>query len=280
MNSTEPLSNTVNTSEDFRSVQQSSEGFSDLQSTSKRAGGVGRGKKYFGAEVPAQDIGQDYLIMEEAYTIFEHQGERRSVRMIAEYCKTGELICSYDSDDKRWHITKDSVDSKIAKIKALNARKAAASPQSTSEVFTDRPAAPEKPAAELPPREAAPPSSAEIKKLEQDILDLKIMNKGKDYLIEQLREERKEFITRIETGSRLIGSLKSQLLRLMPGRRSPDTDAVIAASHTVPNPPGAQVAPEALILDNDDDSYDESSADVYAEENVDQEGSSPTVAPA
>jgi hypothetical protein len=32
----------------------------------------------------------DFMIMEEAYTMFEEQGERRSVRMIAEYCKTGE----------------------------------------------------------------------------------------------------------------------------------------------------------------------------------------------
>ena len=54
MNSTEPFSNMQNTSEDFRSVLQASEDFSDLQSTSKRAGGVGRGKKYPGAEIPEQ----------------------------------------------------------------------------------------------------------------------------------------------------------------------------------------------------------------------------------
>ncbi len=62
------------------------------------------------------------LIMEEVYAKFEGTGERRSVRMIAEYCKTGELVCYYDSDDKRWHITPESVQQKIDKIRALNVR--------------------------------------------------------------------------------------------------------------------------------------------------------------
>ena len=57
--------------------------------------------------------------MEEAYVIFESQGERRSVRMIAQYCKNGELVCFYDSDDKLWHITRESLDNKIRKIKDL-----------------------------------------------------------------------------------------------------------------------------------------------------------------
>ena len=59
------------------------------------------------------------------------------MRMIAEYCKTGELVCDYDSDDKRWHITQESVENKISKIKALNARKASATPPlRTSEHFS------------------------------------------------------------------------------------------------------------------------------------------------
>ena len=89
---------------------------------------------------PTTNIGHDFLIMEQAYAVFESEGERRSVRMIAEYCKTGELVCDYDTDDKRWHITRESVEHKIAKIKALNARKAATAPQHTSEQFTERPA--------------------------------------------------------------------------------------------------------------------------------------------
>ena len=158
MNASEPYSNLQKTSEDFRSALQPSEDFSSLQNASKRTGGVGRGKKYPGAEIPHQDIGHDFLIMEQAYAIFESQGERRSVRSIAEYCKTGELICSYDSDDKRWHITRESVEQKIAKIKAFNARKAATAPQYTSETFIEPPSAPQRPTDEAPTRRRRNPS--------------------------------------------------------------------------------------------------------------------------
>ncbi len=136
MNSTEDLGNLQNPSEYFRNVQQHSEDFSNFQSTSHRTGGIGRGKKYPGAEIPDHDFGRDdFIIMEEAYAMFENQGERRSVRMIAEYCKTGELVCTYDSDDKRWHITRESVENKISKIKALNARKVQSNSQQRDQFF-------------------------------------------------------------------------------------------------------------------------------------------------
>src|SRR5688572_12061632 len=108
MDPNEPYSTVLNPSEPFSSVQQSSEEFSNLQSPSQRTSGVGRGKKYPGAEIPEQGYEHaDFVLMEDAYIMFESGGERRSVRMIAEYCKTGELVCTYDSDDKRWHITRE-----------------------------------------------------------------------------------------------------------------------------------------------------------------------------
>ena len=184
MNSTEDVRDLQNSSEMVRSVQQFAEEFSNTQRTSKRTGGIGRGKKYPDAEVPDQNFGgDDFIIMEQAYALFESQGERRSVRMIAEYCKNGELICDYDSDDKRWHITRESVEQKIAKIKALNARKAATAPQNphiTSESFSERPEAPQRPTEEgRSDREAIPPSpeaSKKIAELEQEVFDLKVLN--------------------------------------------------------------------------------------------------------
>ncbi len=58
-----------------------------------------------------------------------------------------------------------------------------------------------------------------IKKLEQELLDLKITNRGKDYFIEQLQKERDAFITKIESNSFLIGELKTKLLQLEAPRR-------------------------------------------------------------
>jgi hypothetical protein len=221
------------------------------------ASGVGRGKKYVGAEIPDHDIGHDFLIMEEAYTLFENQGERRSLRMIGEYCKTGELVCDYDTDDKRWHITRESVEHKIAKIKALNARKAATVPQHASEQFTERPATPPRAAEGFTPnREAAPSSSEAVRKLEAELLDLKITNKAKDYMIDQMQKERVDFINRIENGGRLVGRLKAQLLQLMPGRRPQGNDADSPAPDMSTNPPLSKEPSDAILLEDDDDDYE------------------------
>jgi hypothetical protein len=226
MNTTEEFSNLQNSSEHFRSMQNTSEDFSNIQRSSERAGGIGRGKKYAGAETPEHEYDRnDYMIMEETYALFEKEGERRSVRMIAEYCKNGELVCFYDSDDKRWHITRASVENKIGKIKALNARKAAPPSQNTSEHTSEAPAAPEHAAERHQERSEAPQESSDaIKKLEQENLDLKIVNKGKDYFIEQLKKERDDFIAKIENNSRVIGVLETKLLQLDAPRSEPAAD--------------------------------------------------------
>ena len=192
------------------------------------------------------------------------------MRMIAEYCKTGELVCDYDSDDKRWHITQESVENKISKIKALNARKASATlPLRTSEHFSESPATPTRTKEELPPRnESVQPPSEDVKKLEQEILDLKIMNKGKDYLIEQMREERTELITRIETSSHLIGQLETKVLQLEAPRhdttapRTPldhattyrDVGDDVSSFHS--NPPAPDIPLDGSLSNNATDNYE------------------------
>jgi hypothetical protein len=247
----------MNPTEPFSNLQQSAEDFSSFHSTSKRAGGIGRGQKYPGAEIPDHDVSQDdFIIMEEAYAEFDAQGERRSVRMIAEYCKTGELVCEYDTDDKRWHITRESVEQKIAKIKALNSRRAATGPQRTSEQFFERPATPHQATDESPPKNAAVyPPSDETKKLEQEIFDLKLVNRGKDYYIAQLQEERKDFITRLEADNRLIGQLETKLLQLEAPRPTAGNDTLPPAARST-TPPDANVSPHEPLADNPNDTYE------------------------
>jgi hypothetical protein len=235
------------------------EGFGNVLNPSQRSTGFGRGKKYPGAEVP--DLGKDFgdsIIMEEAYTIFESQGERRSVRSIAEYCKNGELICDYDSDDKRWHISRESVDNKIKKIKDLNARRAPIAPTSTSEHFSEDPPPPPRPTEETPPRyESTTPPSEDTKKLEQEIIDLKIINKAKDYYIGKLEEEQKFLITRIETSGRIIGRLKHKLFLLVAPSSSNDT--LPPAPIESASPPATDVPPDGTLSDNVIDTYEHSS---------------------
>jgi len=257
MTTTEPFRDALNTSEEYRSVQQPSEDYSSLQNTSKRTGGVGRGKKYAGAEVPDQNIGHDYLIIEQAYAMFEREGERRSVRSIAEYCKNGELVCSYDSDDKRWHITRESVEQKIAKIKAFNARRAAAAPltpQTPSEQFVEHAVPPYRDSEVYPPRtEATPPTpeaSKKIVELEQEVFDLKVLNKSKDMYIAQLVDDREKLLTRVETTSSLVGTLKEKLLRLVAPERARDIDILAAPPDTTPDPSAVNRSANEPLSDN------------------------------
>lgn len=269
MNPAEEFSHLQNPSEPFSNVQQHSEDFSSFHSASQRTVGIGRGKKYPGADIPDDTfVGDDYIVMEDAYAMFDSEGERRSVRMIAEYCKTGELVCSYDSDDKRWHITQESVENKIKKIKALNARKVARPPQSTSEHFSERPAAPQStPEAVQPKSDAAYPPADDMKKLEREILDLKILNRGKDYFIEQLQKEREDFITRIETSSHLIGQLETKLLQLeAPRQPTPGNDTFSSSPVRITVRSESNVFPNEPLSDNTDDNYEHSPQEPFAED--------------
>jgi hypothetical protein len=222
----------MNDTEDYRTLQKSSENYSNIQKTSeefndpsKRNIGVGRGKKYPGADIPESEFERDdYIVMEEAYMLFEGKGERRSVRMIAEYCKTGELICLYDSDDKRWHISKESVENKIEKIKALNARKVQSEPHSTSQQNSEEFNTTRESKNNSYKREEIENTyelEQKIKELEKENMDLKITNRGKDYFIEQLQEQRKQFGTEREQyikelvgSSKKIGILETQLRQI------------------------------------------------------------------
>lgn len=220
MNTSESLNKVQQSSEYHSNMQNTAEDFSNMQKSSyKRAPGLGRGKKYPGAETPSAEYegGNFSLIMEEVYVRFENAGERRSVRMIAEYCKTGELICYYDSDDKRWHITPESVHSKIEKIKALNARKPQGVTESIAQEDSKDFTAHQRPTsstAEARTSAEAQELERTVKELTQENMDLKITNRGKDYFIEQLKNERDAMIEKVEHGSRLIGELQTKLLQL------------------------------------------------------------------
>jgi hypothetical protein len=62
--------------------------------------------------------------------------------------------------------------------------------------------------------------------LESEVLDLKILNSGKDHLIEQFKQERNEFFNQLLEASRKVGELETKLLALEPGssRNEPEDD--------------------------------------------------------
>jgi hypothetical protein len=219
---------TMNGSEQFSNMQNTSEGFSNLQKDSKRLDGIGRGKKYPGAEIPEheQTRANFSLVMEEAYAHFEQAGERRSVRMIAEYCKTGELVCYYDSDDQRWHITPESVQNKIEKIKALNARKfTGASVNAVPKTSEETPTKGQSPDENTGHTESY--SDEQMRTLRAKIRRLTVDAAVSEKYIERLEVERDRDQERLLNQSHRIGVLeteKKQLQQLLEAPKERESD--------------------------------------------------------
>ena len=53
-----------------------------------------------------------------------------------------------------------------------------------------------------------------LQELERQIIDLKIANRGKDYLIGELNTERKLFFDQLLTANRTVGQLETKLNQL------------------------------------------------------------------
>jgi len=69
-------------------------------------------------------------------------------------------------------------------------------------------------------KDASEPDNDRVKELERENLDLKITNRGKDFLIEQMKKERNGFFDQLLTANRKMGELETKLLQIEP--RNPD----------------------------------------------------------
>ena len=63
-----------------------------------------------------------------------------------------------------------------------------------------------------------PEAATRVKELEKQMLDLKILNGGKDFLIEQLRKEREGLSNKVVDFSRQVGQLETKLRQLSAPR--------------------------------------------------------------
>jgi len=53
-----------------------------------------------------------------------------------------------------------------------------------------------------------------LKELEREIFDLRIANRGKDYLIDELNKERNRFFDQLLNANRTVGQLETKLNQL------------------------------------------------------------------
>ena len=67
-----------------------------------------------------------------------------------------------------------------------------------------------------PVKQSGNPNADEkrLKELEREILDLKIANRGKDYLIGELNKERKSFFDQLISANRSLGQLETKFNQL------------------------------------------------------------------
>jgi len=153
------------------------------------------------------------LTVRETQKVFEQKGVDITERSIINYCKRNKdnvslLDCFFDTNERRYYITPVSISKAVDEVKARKAKLN----QLSRDVPKDTPKGSE--TFGNVPNEQTGEGSEKTKKLEQELLDLKITNRGKDYFIEQMKGEREAFLKRIEDNSRLIGTLETKLLQL------------------------------------------------------------------
>jgi len=154
------------------------------------------------------------LTVRETARMFETAGVARTERSIINWCQPNRqgitrLDSYYDPNDRKYYITPQSVEAVIQEeIQRANKSTDA----SASEAF----GSPETPVKNSRP-ETNTADDRKVKELERQVMDLKIANRGKDYLIEKLQEERTGFFDRLLNSSRKLGELENRLLQLGEG---------------------------------------------------------------
>lgn len=171
------------------------------------------------------------LTSREVLKLFEQSGLPRSQRSIERYCQDKKLDCFFESDEQRYYMTQASIERLIGQLKEIQARHTQSAVDEPSPTTTDN------------VRQSPPPPDEQQEKaragktkeleetlshLEKELIDEKILNKAKDYFIDQLKEdrqhfvdERKTFIVQLTESSRMIGELETKLLQLEAPKQQP-----------------------------------------------------------
>jgi hypothetical protein len=111
----------------------------------------------------------------------------------------------FDLNERRYYISPQSAEQAITEEKAKAAKNDGAS-ESIGSVPQD---------AELAGKPNRPSANeSRVKELERENLDLKIANRGKDYLIEQMQKERNGFFDQLLTANRKVGESETKLLQI------------------------------------------------------------------
>lgn len=176
------------------------------------------------AELPSNGRERFTLTVREAARLFETAGVARSERSIVNWCQrnrqgVARLDAYFDPNDRRYFITRHSVDTVISEEKARAAKANAEPLPQPSESFRntepdERRTSPSSATASRPERTESG-SISDNRDVPDDLFkenaDLKITNRAKDYFIEQLKTERDKLLEQLVSKSHKVGELESEL---------------------------------------------------------------------
>jgi hypothetical protein len=150
------------------------------------------------------------LTVRETARMFETAGVARTERSVINWCQPNRqgitrLDSYYDPNERKYYITPQSVEAVIQE-EIQRANKSSETP--ASESFGSSVAHVKHPG------NTSAADDARLKEMEREILDLKIANRGKDYLIGELNKERKTFFDQLLTANRTVGQLETKINQL------------------------------------------------------------------
>lgn len=151
------------------------------------------------------------LTVRETARMFEAAGVARTERSVINWCQPNRqgitrLDSYYDPNERKYYITPQSVEAVIQEeIQRSN---------KTSEPVGSEPFGSPVARVKHPINSATPADGRKLQELEREILDLKITNRGKDYLIDQLKSERTGFFEKLLSATRTVGQLETELQHL------------------------------------------------------------------
>ncbi len=145
--------------------------------------------------------------------MFEAAGVARTERSIINWCQPNRqgisrLDSYYEPNERKYYITPQSVETAIQE-EIQRAKQSTEVP--ASETFGSH-VEPVKHSSVVATSKLMDENG--LQELEWEIMDLKIANRGKDYLIDQLKGERTGFIDKLLSASRTVGQLETKLHQL------------------------------------------------------------------
>ncbi len=203
----EPFGTAPNASADFRGIPN----------VSAPGGTVPSGSAAFGPRRKETHT----LTVREVARLFEAAGVARTERSVTKWCQPNphglaRLDAYYDPNERRYFVTRQSVDAAIAEEKARQARFPVEPRPATANRPEPQPPEPGGPApsrTETRPRSSEPEPEA-VEQLRRELRDLQITNRGKDYFIERLEKERDRMLQQVVEANRTVGQLETRLLQL------------------------------------------------------------------